>query len=414
MSTHEDQYRTFINNSNEGIYRVEFRTPISTQLPVDEQIRLAIKFGYIAEWNQAIAQSFDFSDEVIANMTLDTVYPLIDVSRIEVMRHFIASNYRLSNIEIHRPEGESKAISSLLNVTGIVENDHLISIWGTHTFITERLQAEYALRESEANLAEAQTMAHIGHWVRDISKDKITWSDEVFRILGHQPQSFQPTTKGFASMIHRWDRKMVVKAFRDAVDKTVVVEFRGLRPDGSQRIIQGTTRGRKMRQESPYACLVLFRISLSANNLEFKARQQELALIQADKLPSLGLMVSGVAHEINNPNNLIQMNAGLLKDMWRDIAPILDNFSDEHAPVIIGGLESDEASQYLPELIDGLAIASRRIQQIVSDLKHFARRGDSNVLSKTSVNEAIRAAVQLMHPLWQAKTHNLILELSSE
>ncbi len=215
-------------------------------------------------------------------------------------------------------------------------------------------------------------------------------------------------------MIHQQDRKGVIKAFRDAVDKTVSVEFRGLRPDGSQRIIQGTARGRKNEAGEPIRLFGTIQDITERKQLEFKARQQELALIQADKLSSLGLMVSGVAHEINNPNNLIQMNAGLLKDMWRDIVPILDNFSNEHAPVIIGGLESDEASQYLPELIDGLTIASRRIQQIVSDLKHFARRGDSNVLSKTSVNEAIRAAVQLMRPLLQAKTHNLLLDLSPE
>lgn len=414
MSTDENQYRAFINNSNEGIYRVEFRVPISTQLPADEQIRLAIESGYIAEWNQAVTQSFDLSNEVIANMTLDTAYPLIDVSRIEVMRHFIASNYRLNNIEIHRLESEGKATSSLLNVTGIVENGQLMCIWGTHTFITERLKAEQALKESEANLAEAQTMAHIGHWVRDIHKNEISWSDEVFRILGHQPQSFKPTLKRFALMIHAKDRKAVIKAFRDAVDKTVTIEFRGLRPDGSQRIIQGTARGRKNEAGEPIRLFGTIQDITERKQLEFKARQQELALIQADKLSSLGLMVSGVAHEINNPNNLIQMNAGLLKDMWQDMAPILDKFIDEHDPVIIGGLESNEASQYLPELIDGLTVASRRIQQIVSDLKHFSRRGDSHVLSNISVNETIHTAIQLMRPLLQAKTHNLILDLSSD
>ena len=56
--------------------------------------------------------------------------------------------------------------------------------------ITERKSTEAALRESEARLAKAQRIAHLGNWVRDYFNDTLEWSDEVFRIFGHEPQAF--------------------------------------------------------------------------------------------------------------------------------------------------------------------------------------------------------------------------------
>ena len=53
-----------------------------------------------------------------------------------------------------------------------------------HTNITERKRAETALHESEQNLLDAQSMAHIGNWSWDIKANKISWSDELYRIYG--------------------------------------------------------------------------------------------------------------------------------------------------------------------------------------------------------------------------------------
>jgi GAF domain-containing protein len=49
------------------------------------------------------------------------------------------------------------------------------------------------LRKSEANLKEAQSLAKIGYWNRDIRADRLTWSDEMWRIFGLEPQNLTPT-----------------------------------------------------------------------------------------------------------------------------------------------------------------------------------------------------------------------------
>ncbi|MFC2156182.1 PAS domain S-box protein, partial [Acidobacteriota bacterium] len=71
---------------------------------------------------------------------------------------------------------------------------------------------------------------------------------------------------------------------------------------------------------------------------EEMARLQQKQLLQADKMISLGILVSGVAHEINNPNNSITLNAQFLEKSWQSILPILEEYSKEDNFLQIGGI----------------------------------------------------------------------------
>ena len=95
------------------------------------------------------------------------------------------------------------------------------------------------LRSSEASLAEAQQLAHLGSWRWDILQNRVTWSDEMFRIYGRTRDSFDVSYKGFLQCVHPEDRARVDSAVREALENYAIFEFdhRIVRPDGEVRVL---------------------------------------------------------------------------------------------------------------------------------------------------------------------------------
>lgn len=83
--------------------------------------------------------------------------------------------------------------------------------------ITERKQAEEARRASESLLARVQQIAHVGSWVQELPSNRLTWSDETYRIFGCQPQEFPATYEAILDLIHPDDRTAVDDAYTRSV-----------------------------------------------------------------------------------------------------------------------------------------------------------------------------------------------------
>ncbi|MEW6586996.1 MAG: ATP-binding protein [Nitrospirota bacterium] len=133
-------------------------------------------------------------------------------------------------------------------------------------------------------------------------------------------------------------------------------------------------------------------------------------LILANKLISLGVLVSGVAHEINNPNNLIMLNTPILMDAWKSIEPIIENYYKENGDFVMGGLNYSEMRVELPGLISGIVEGSRRIKRIVEDLKAYARHDDTGPTQNVDVKNAIESSIRLVDNLIRKSTDNFSIE----
>ncbi len=92
--------------------------------------------------------------------------------------------------------------------------------------ITERRQTDEVLRASERRLAEAQRIAHVGSWDLDLLHNRLSWSDEIYRIFGLEPQSFGATYEAFLEAVHPDDREAVNNAYtasvRDALTYDII------------------------------------------------------------------------------------------------------------------------------------------------------------------------------------------------
>jgi C4-dicarboxylate-specific signal transduction histidine kinase len=129
---------------------------------------------------------------------------------------------------------------------------------------------------------------------------------------------------------------------------------------------------------------------------EQEAESRRRQLIEADKLMSLGVLVAGVAHEINNPNSFIMMNAPILRRAWMDLVPLLDSHSREHGDFNLAGLPYSEMRGHIPELFAGITDGAERIKQIVMNLKDYARKDVSDLNQQVSLNEVLKAALTLL------------------
>ncbi|MGA1824218.1 MAG: PAS domain S-box protein [bacterium] len=94
-------------------------------------------------------------------------------------------------------------------------------------------------------------------------------------------------------------------------------------------------------------------------------------LIQEDRMASLGTLLFGVAHEINNPNNLILPNIEIVKQAWKDILPILREEYRKNKDFMVADLPFSEAGEEISALIDGIYEGSVRIKKIIENLKDF-------------------------------------------
>lgn len=142
------------------------------------------------------------------------------------------------------------------------------------------------------------------------------------------------------------------------------------------------------------------------------AQQQQIA--QTERLVALGTLVSGVAHEVNNPNNFIMMNAPTLRQAFENATPILDAYAAEHGDFALAGLPYAEMREYLPKLCDTIVHGCKRIDSIVRELRDFARPKPETYRENVDVNHVVKSALILLHIQIERATNQFFLELAPD
>lgn len=199
----EEKYKNFIEQSNEGIYLLEFKEPVNIDLPTEDKIRLFYEHGYITECNNSLARMYGLkSAEDMKGKRLIEIHggSENEINR-SAFRDFIESGYKTLDIETEEVKQNGDKVCFVNDVTGIITNGFLNGIWGSQKDITE-------IKKSENRKNAAYRISEAVHNVKDL--------DELFISIHEIVGSFMPADNFYIAL---YDRKSDVINFPYFVDE---------------------------------------------------------------------------------------------------------------------------------------------------------------------------------------------------
>lgn len=137
-------------------------------------------------------------------------------------------------------------------------------------------------------------------------------------------------------------------------------------------------------------------------------KQTQMQLIQTEKMSSLGQMVAGIAHEINNPVNFISGNLSHTNNYIKDLLELIEAYQAHfpHPPTDIADLTEDIELDYLiedlPRILQSMQVGADRIQEIVLSLRNFSRLDESE-MKPADIHEGIDNTLLILHNRIKAK-----------
>jgi diguanylate cyclase (GGDEF)-like protein/PAS domain S-box-containing protein len=207
--------------------------------------------GKIIDWNDRAEALFGWKrEEVLGRTVAETIVP----------PHF--RDLHVRGLGHFMETGEGPVLNKRIELSAIERGGREfpveltiapVKVGGGVTFhaflhdITERKNSEAALRRSEMQLRrsrrrleQAQAIAHMGSWEWDVRANKVTWSEELYRIYGLEPGAFEATFEAYLERVHPEDRERVQATIGRALadHRSFVFEERVVRPNAEVRLLE--------------------------------------------------------------------------------------------------------------------------------------------------------------------------------
>ena len=164
---------------------------------------------------------------------------------------------------------------------------------------------------------------------------------------------------------------------------------------------------------SAYVVRSSIKVEQEKKQAQEKARMRQEQLFLAAKMVSLGTLVSGVAHEINNPVTSALLNTQTLRKTWESVLPILDEHARDQGDFPVGGMTYQDIRRRMPKLLTHIEDGTRRVRDIVTDLKDFARETPSEKTDDIDLNKIVEKAVALVSNLIKKSTDNFSISYAN-
>ena len=282
---------------------------------------------------------------------------------------------------------------------------------GSNRDVTDRIRMETALAQSEEHFHQL----FIQNWdavvlLHQETLNIVDANPAMLSLIGYELEELQ--TAGAWPAIAPETTLQFQQLFNDTVllGEAFLEKGTCLCKDGTKIFISAKTKLIRLREQNVIYCSI--RDISDRIKLEQEQVYVQSKLIHANKMTSLGMLVSGIAHEINNPNQYISLNAAILADVWKDSSTILSNYHEQHGEFTLKGMTFKKALETVPRLITGVTEGSKRIDLIVKNLKDYSRDNSGQPQADFDLNQIIQTAVQILTPYIHKHTYNFQTELN--
>lgn len=262
--------------------------------------------------------------------------------------------------------------------------------------IAEREKVELALRESEERFREIfeqseDALLIISPEVCEI----IDINPAAISLYGYTRQEFISGGLPLILMPPAYEQFRSEMLSSDTSGRLRIAQITSRKNDGTAIIASIWGKAVQLKKSEVIFCS--FRNITERLRLENETKLLQAKLIQMNKMTSLGTLVSGMAHEINNPNHIIMVNAQIVSDAWKDAANVLSDHYREQGDFPLGGVPFSEMRYIMPQLITAMSEGADRINNIVDNLKDFSKQGRAAFDKAVDVNEVITASSALLN-----------------
>ena len=177
-------------------------------------------------------------------------------------------------------------------------------------------------------------------------------------------------------------------------------------------IIVEVTFAKLETAEQMSSFLITARDITEKKKIEAQTKMHQEQLMQSDKMISLGTLVSGVAHEINNPISSVMLNIQVFDKLWHTIRPILDSYYEQNPELEVGTMAYPQLRERMPRLLLYSQEGVERVKRIVGDLKDFSGHKPSDLRETVNLNQVVEKAIGLISSLIKKATNNFVVVYS--
>jgi len=206
LRTSEEHLHVTLNSIGDGVIATDADRNITFLNPVA---------AALTGWNpdEALGQPISSVFQIINEKTRWPVRDIVGTVSNEKRISSLSDNTVIQSRDGHTIPIEDSA-APILDAAGEV-----IGVVLVFHDVTEKRRAQTALLESSKRLSQAQEIAHLGSWELDLINNRLTWSDEVYRIFGLQPQEFSATYETFLESVYPDDRAAVDAAYTSSLQE---------------------------------------------------------------------------------------------------------------------------------------------------------------------------------------------------